>query len=81
MIASLKLVKYTCDRTKKFIGVLFINICLFNIIYSQYLENFNYIDYAINSINKYSKRIAEVKGKTNKTKCYTITDTNDKDLK
>ena len=58
----------------KVIGVLFLNICLFNIIYTQYLENFDYIDYAINSINKYSKRIAGVKGKTNKTKCYTKTD-------
>lgn len=58
----------------KVIGILFLNICLFNIIYSQYLENFDYLDYAINSINKYSKRIAGVKGKTNKTKCYTKTD-------
>jgi hypothetical protein len=78
MSASLKLVKYTYDKTKKVFGFLFLNICIINIIY---LENFDYIDYAINSINKYSKRIAGVKGKTNKIKCYTKRDTNDKDLK
>ena len=53
---------------------LFLNLFLFKIIYSSYLKDFDYPEFATKSLEKYSKRIAGVKGKTNKTKCYAKTD-------
>ena len=53
---------------------LFLNLFLFNIIYSSYLKDFDYPQFAIKSLEKYSKRIAGAKGKSNKTKCYAKAD-------
>ena len=52
----------------------FFYLCLFNAIHSSYLKDFNYVNFSIKAIEKYSKRISSVKGKTNKTKCYAKTD-------
>ena len=52
----------------------FFYLFLFNAIHSSYLKVFNYVNFSIKAIEKYSKRISSVKGKTNKTKCYAKTD-------
>ena len=53
---------------------LFILICLVYFNYSLNLENFDYTLAATKILEKYSKRITGVQGKTNKTKCYAKTD-------
>ena len=47
---------------------------LLQITSSSYLKNFDYIDYAANHLQNYTKRISVVKGKTNRTKCFAQTD-------
>ena len=53
---------------------IFLFIYIFNICLSSYLKDFDYDHFSIKAIDKYSKRIAAVQGKTNKTKCYAKTD-------
>ena len=43
-------------------------------MHCSYIKDFDYINISIRLIDKYSKRISSVKGKTNKTKCYAKTD-------
>ena len=49
-------------------------IGLFHIFYNQYIKDLDYDYLATNSLNKYTKKIAAVQGRTNKTKCYTKVD-------
>ena len=58
---------------KKIIS-LFLHLYLFYEVHCSYLKDFDYVDFSIKAIDKYSKRISSVKGKTNKTKCYAKTD-------
>ena len=53
---------------------IFLYIWLFYTIFCSYKKDFDYINYSIKAIDKYSKRISGLKGKTNKTKCYAKTD-------
>ncbi len=53
---------------------IFIIIGLFNIINNQYTKDLDYDYLATNSINKYTKKIGAVQGRTNKTKCYAKVD-------
>ena len=53
---------------------IFLFIYVFNICLSSYLKDFDYDHFSIKTIDKYSKRIAAVQGKTNRTKCYAKTD-------
>ena len=53
---------------------IFLHLYLFYEIHCSYLKDFDYVDFSIKAIDKYSKRISSVKGKTNKTKCYAKTD-------
>jgi hypothetical protein len=57
---------------KKISLILF--LCFFYKFQCSYLKDLDYINYSIKAIDKYSKRISGVKGKTNKTKCYAKVD-------
>ena len=59
---------------KSLLYSLFLFFIIFNISSSSYLKNFDYIDYATNHLQNYTKRISAVKGKTNRTKCFAKTD-------
>lgn len=49
-------------------------LCLLYIIQCLNLKDFDYLNFSIKAIEKYSKRISGIKGKTNKTKCYAKVD-------
>jgi len=58
----------------KKINCLFLFISFFHIFNNQFIKNLDYDYLAAKSISNFTKRIAAVQGKTNKTMCYTKTD-------